>query len=177
MDKKEIFIGVDIGKKGAIVALDSRGQILGKHLIPMVKDKVIDTELLKVFEQYSEFQIFICIEEVHSIYGTSAKSNFSFGEIFGKKKMIGAVLSVHYGATFDLVPPKKWQSNIWTSTDKIFKSGKRVDTKATSLVTARRLAPNETFLATSRSRVPHDGLVDAFLIAKYTLLKYGRDAN
>lgn len=173
MGRDNLFIGVDIGKKGAVVVLDARGDIIGKHIIPMIKDKVIDTDLLAVFEQYSAFKIFICIEEVHSLYGMSAKSNFSFGELYGKKKMIGAILSSHYGATFDLITPKKWQAQIWTSTDKVFKSGKKVDTKNTSLVAAKRLAPNESFLASSRSRVPHDGIVDAFLIARYSLLKYG----
>ena len=41
----------------------------------------------------------------------------------------------------------------------------KTDTKATSLNAARRIFPGETFLATPRSKKPHDGLVDAALIA------------
>ena len=171
MRKKRVFIGVDIGKKGAIVAIHENG-LVNKHTIPVIGDKVLDTELFKIFEEYQEYEVFVCLEEVHSLFGMSAKSNFSFGELYGKKKMIGAVCSYLYGFTLDFVPPKKWQAQMWTTTDKVFKTGKKVDTKKTSLVAANRLLPGEAFLATTRSRVAHDGLVDAYLIAMYCKLKY-----
>jgi hypothetical protein len=37
------------------------------------------------------------------------------------------------------------------------------------LAKANELAPDETWLATKRSSTPHDGMVDAFLIARYYL--------
>jgi hypothetical protein len=86
--------------------------------------------------------------------------------------MIGAVMSYLYGATLDLVQPKKWQADIWANVDKIYKTGKKIDTKKTSLMAAKRLFPNESFLATSRSRVPHDGIVDAALIAQYCKIRF-----
>ncbi len=43
----------------------------------------------------------------------------------------------------------------------------KTDTKAMSLVAAQRIFPNESFLATERSSVPHDGLVDAALICEF----------
>lgn len=48
----------------------------------------------------------------------------------------------------------------------------KVDTKATSLLAAKRLFPEETFLATTRSKVPHDGIVDAVLIGLYCVRKF-----
>lgn len=48
----------------------------------------------------------------------------------------------------------------------------KVDTKATSLLAAKRLFPDETFLATQRSKVPHDGIVDAVLIGLYCVRKF-----
>lgn len=42
-------------------------------------------------------------------------------------------------------------------------------TKVIALALANELAPDETWLATKRSSIPHDGMVDAFLIARYFL--------
>jgi hypothetical protein len=42
-------------------------------------------------------------------------------------------------------------------------------TKVLALAKASELAPDETWLATKRSSTPHDGMVDAFLIARYFL--------
>jgi hypothetical protein len=40
-------------------------------------------------------------------------------------------------------------------------------TKQVALETAQNLEPSENWLKNKRCRVPHDGLVDAFLIAHY----------
>ena len=42
----------------------------------------------------------------------------------------------------------------------------KVDTKATSLTAAKRLWPGDGFLASPKSKVAHDGIVDAMLIAE-----------
>jgi hypothetical protein len=44
-------------------------------------------------------------------------------------------------------------------------------TKEYALNKVKQLWPDETFLATKRSSVPHDGMVDAALIAEYGRLK------
>jgi hypothetical protein len=41
------------------------------------------------------------------------------------------------------------------------------DTKPAALAKAKQLWPAETWLATNRSTKPHDGLVDAALIAEF----------
>jgi len=42
-------------------------------------------------------------------------------------------------------------------------------TKVLALAKANELAPDETWLASKRCTTPHDGMVDAFLIARYFL--------
>lgn len=168
-----IYIGVDIGATGGVVVLKESGEVI-THTIPAIKGKVVDIDLFRIFAEYSEYNMFIMLEDVHSLFGMSAKSNFSFGSTFGKKLMIGAICGHLYDAKLDLVAPKKWQAEVWSSVDKIYKTGKKIDTKKTSLMASKRLFPNETFLATKRSRVPHDGLVDAALIALYCKMKYSR---
>jgi hypothetical protein len=40
-------------------------------------------------------------------------------------------------------------------------------TKVAALASANKLWPTERWLATTRSKTPHDGMVDAALIARY----------
>lgn len=44
---------------------------------------------------------------------------------------------------------------------------KKGETKVAALKAARKIWPEENWLATNRSKVPHDGLVDAALIAEF----------
>ena len=166
----KVYIGIDVGKKGGIAVKSPRQSELMLMTIPRIKDKVDLRALVELFEDIlmegDEFMV--AIEDVHSLFGMSAKSNFSFGEIKGIK--IGILNAL--GFPYELVPPKTWQKEIWTSADMVYKTGKKVDTKATALVAAKRLFPNESFLATSRSSVPHDGLVDAALILEYCERKF-----
>jgi hypothetical protein len=45
------------------------------------------------------------------------------------------------------------------------------ETKRAASELARRLWPDESFFATERCKTPHDGLVDAALIAEYARRK------
>ena len=60
--------------------------------------------------------------------------------------------------------------------EKIYKAGSKtkVDTKAMALVAAKRLFPKVNLMMTSKSTVPHDGLVDALLMAEYARRKFPR---
>jgi len=144
------YAGIDIGANGGIAVL-SDGKLIYKKL-GEVKDWI---NLLKS-------PIIVAIEDLHSIYGSSAKSNFGFGVNNG---IVQGALQCK-GIDYFKVPPKTWQKYIWMSQD-LVKFGTKVDTKATSLNAARRLYPDEQFLASSRSSVPHDGIVDAVLLATY----------
>ena len=59
---------------------------------------------------------------------------------------------------------------------KIFKTGSKtkVDTKAMALMAAKRLFPKVNLIMTERSTTPHDGLVDALLMAEYARRKFPR---
>jgi len=66
---------------------------------------------------------------------------------------------------WERITPKAWQR-------KLIPGCKTGDTKARALEAAGRIWPHETFLASPRCRVPHDGLIDAALIAEF-----GRRSN
>lgn len=169
---KEIAIGIDVGKKGAIAFISKDKKEKGYFQIPLIKSKEIDiTALSGIFNDLAlDYDIgFVGIEDVHSVFGASAKANFQFGRCLGLLEG----MTIAYTMPFSKVKPKDWQKEMWEGVTKILVSGKKkVDTKATSLVAAQRLFPGEKFLATARSSVPHDGIVDALLIAEYCRRKF-----
>lgn len=111
------------------------------------------------------------IEEVHAIFGSSAKATFSFGEIYGSIK----AFFMAAGIPLHLVQPKKWQLEIWTNSDKVFmykpdKTGKVkkiVDTKKTSINAAMRIFPGVDLRRTKKCKNVDDNKCDSLLIAEY----------
>jgi hypothetical protein len=165
-----IHLGIDPGKDGGVSAIHPNGKV---ELFRMPKiGKITDLhELHLILFGLTRENHLVCLEDVSSIPGASAGSNFAFGE---NKGHIEGLL-VGMGASYQKVAPKAWQKVCWEGVPLMKKScGKKNDTKAMSLVAAKRLFPGESFLASARSSVPHDGLVDAALIAKYGQIKYGK---
>lgn len=180
-----VRIGVDIGGLGAI-AFFVEGNLQKYYAMPQVEKRPDIQAFMAILLRHvtAEDDVHAVIEDLHSIFGTSAKSNFQFGWINGVVETALVALSIPYTK----VMPKKWQKSIWegvrpveiisyekkqkgiSAEPKLNKDGTikhKIDTKATSLLAAKRLFPEETFLATTRSSVPHDGIVDAVLIGEY----------
>lgn len=76
------------------------------------------------------------------------------------------------GFAYTKVIPKERQKVMWQGVSPVYKSGKSVDTKATSLLAAKRLFPNEDLRKSERASKPHDGIVDALLMAEYCRRKF-----
>lgn len=162
-------VSIDPGANGGVAVFDS-GILQTLHVIPKVKDKIDYNELFSLLNNLTDDElgsdVTVVLEEVHSVFGASAKSNFSFGHINGV--LLGMVVSL--GVPYVLVQPKEWQKSVWANQDKVYKPGKAkqtVDTKATSLLAAKRLFPKTDFTKSAKSTVPHDGLIDAALIGKW----------
>jgi len=165
----KVFLGIDPGSKGFLTLIN--GNNIEYWAIPTIKNKVDYQELSKIFYNLFmkyEDNIHVVLEDVHSIFGASSKSTFSFGHIQG---FIEGCLS-SFQLPYTKVQPKKWQKLAWEGIPLIKKpstSGKTqvTDTKAMSLMAAKRLFPKEDLRATERSKVPHDGKIDSLLIAYY----------
>jgi len=186
------IIGVDPGLKGALVLLHD-GEVQDKVAIPII-GKIFDlNEFTAILEEWTDFDgdidkdCHIFIEDVHAIFGSSAAATFTFGFVVGSIQAIVSTLGVPY----TLVQPKKWQKVIYqgipemrnapkklTKAELVDKAlGKKVrtpkakgslNTKAMSLVAAKRLFPNVDLRKnTTRCTVAHDGIVDALLIADW----------
>lgn len=166
--EKKYFLGVDSGKKGAFVLLDKSGNIAYKTPIFMDDSNEYDLDRInKYIYDYKDYIFKSGLEEVHSIFGTTKSTAFKMG--FGLGILKGIFAANNLDTLFPA--PKEWQNVVWEEI--IYEEGskKTKDTKATSLLNANRIFPEETFLASSRSSKPHDGIVDAALIAYYVKLK------
>lgn len=171
----KIFVGIDPGKAGAISFLNEEGKVLFTELVPVIGKEYDKHKMFKIFDEYGVENIkHVVIEDVHATSLAGSSSSFEFG--FGKALWEMAVCAHNIPHT--LVQPKAWQKETWEGVTKIMKPLKAgqvkpsVDNKATSLVAAKRLFPGQTFLATPRSKVPNDGLVDATLMAEYCRRKF-----
>lgn len=156
-----MIIGIDPGYSGGIAFMRPSGEVVSLHTVPLDKDGDVNfIGLLQIMASVKGGDT-IVIEDVHSIFGAAAKANFQFGRVCGILRAIAEFT----GANIIMVPPKAWQSRIWEESD-IVKKGKKRDTKATSLNAATRLYPDLDFRKSSKATKPHDGLVDAVLIAR-----------
>lgn len=184
--------GADPGKNGAIVLLNAEANAFGKDDVicfPTKVDKYGRVDVEKIYENlkpYLKDIVMYIQEDIHSIFGTSAGSNFSFGDANGSLRSAVFVALKSAGNNdykFALVQPKVWQKLAWrndeiirevwmdakTKQPKTKPSGEnkmKICTKETSMNAAHRIFPETSFVM-PRCRTEHDGCVDAALIAYY----------
>lgn len=173
---EKIVIGCDPGSKGFLASVRPDGII---DFCPIKDSRITDLNNW-IFKQINtasnyEWDVIAVVEEVHAIFGSSAKATFSFGEVFGMIKglIYGNMISLH------LVPPKVWQKEIWVNSDMVYEYKKRedgttrraVDTKKTSMNAAARLFPHVDFRKNAKCKNIDDNKVDCLLIAEYARRK------
>lgn len=140
------IIGIDPGRTGYVVQLDTETREATYMSIPYRHDKLIDYDKLNA--AFPDLTIDVWIEKLRgrSVWGSSVC--FKFGTNNG---LIRAWL---YNRPFREVDPKNWQAIAHRKTDK--------DTaKIKSWLAFKAINPNSTI---GKSK---DGLIDAFHIAAY----------
>ena len=169
-----IALGIDPGGSGylAVLNADSR-EFVGSYALSFFPDGQFDAQaasvwLHQVIKDNDGVVTRCCLEEVHAIFGSSAKSTFQFGRTFGALETFLTAV----GISFKPVPPKSWQKKLWDGIKPVLKGGK-LDTKAVSLSAAKKLFPLVDFRpngCTDRCKKADDNKVDAVLIAYYSCL-------
>jgi hypothetical protein len=158
-------IGIDPGSKGYMTVMHGKDIFTFALKDESALETFVRLKALKATAD--EDGISAVMEEVHAIFGASAKSTFNFGEVFGLLKGLLIAADIPY----TLVPPKTWQSEIWINDDKVYRykrDGKKmVDTKNTSINAARRLFPDIDLRRNERCRNIDDNLADSLLICEY----------
>jgi hypothetical protein len=145
-----LIAGIDPGKSGAL-AIVQDGKIIDYALLANVVPRywLLERKCKIVY-----------IEQAQSFPKQGIASAFNYGRDFGY--MLGTLAGS--GMIIHLVRPAVWAKRIHQGSPKID------DAKERSLWCARHLWPEKSFLATERSSKPHDGLIDAALIAHYGYL-------
>ncbi len=168
MEKKgKVWLGIDPGKSGSIAGINEEGTLtyyktptIGKEY-----DKQCMVDLLKTSSD--NYNVHVVLENINSHSALGRQSAFVMGKGVALWEMALVALKIPH----TMINPKIWQKEMWQGIQ-IQKKGKKKDAKSTSLLAAKRLFPNETFLATERSSVPHDGIVDAVLMAEFCRRKF-----
>jgi hypothetical protein len=154
-----LIIGIDNGLDGGLCAISRcSGSVIDKIAMPtkwVSKKREIDVAVIKQWILDLNTPFVLAVEEplVHAKSSQAVRSMaLSFGKLMG--------LAESHGYETFRVSVHKWQKIMLGYRPKGM-------TKKVALVRAEDLAPQENWLKNKRCRKPHDGMVDAFLIARY----------
>jgi len=167
------YIGIDIGKKGGIAVISS--DEITTYPIPLIKDELSYSDLFDLIEHIqltdlakANGDIHIVFEKLGVIFGTSKITAFSMGYQSGAIEMIAIALKIPYTK----VPAKQWQKEMFQGVEIIKKPGRtNNDTKAMALIAVNRIFPKQKLTFGTKATKPHDGLIDALLMAQYAKRK------
>lgn len=156
-----IYIGVDGGISGALVALSDVSGVSPIAMISMpaeAKKRGNQVDILKVWEWLEPFShgegLTVVVEKPNNAQTPSTAA--SMADSFGVIRALLALKRIRHV----FISPQRWQKAMLPNCQ----TGQ---TKTYALTVAKQLWPNETFLATPRSKVPHPGIVDALLIGEF----------
>lgn len=154
-----LVCGIDPGKDGAVAVLDTRDRgvvFLGTTPTVRIGKTKRDYNVGGMRNILSSLEIKMCfIEKQQAFPGQGRSSALNLGMGFGLwLGLLGGLKIPH-----DVISPRSWTSEILRDSPG--------EGKARNIKAAMMLFPDQTLLASERSRKPHDGLADALLIAEY----------
>jgi len=154
-----MIVGIDNGLDGGLCAISAfNGVLIAKTAMPCQqrsKKREVDTRKVNEWLLNLNTPFVLAIEEPLA-HAKSSQAVRSMAISFGK--LIGMAECKDYEVA--RVSVQKWQRKMLGFVPKGM-------TKIAALNTAERLAPEENWLKNKRCRTPHDGMIDAFLIARY----------
>lgn len=159
-------VGIDPGLDGGLTLMsDSSASPIVVHSMPMptiggAKGKrMISLGGVRNFLLMAKPGL-VVIERVGAMPGQGVSSMWNFGH--GVGVIEGIVFALDLPALFVL--PQAWQ--------KVVLKGLPKDMAKPSQLFCQRTFPNVNWLATERSRVPHDGMTDSCCLAYYGLTQH-----
>jgi len=164
--KIRIIMAFDPGISGGYAIFDgsvvvARGRMPIDKNLKNKKSTINLTEVRKLMINYKPDVVVLERQAPRPGEGVSSAwtSGYNFGLLF-------AMASV-YADNVALVAPRTWATKLHETESTL------EDAKARSLQVAKKFFPSEDFLATKRSSKPHEGIIDALLIA-YWYKEYGQ---
>lgn len=151
-----MILGIDPGQTGGLVVLDEKGDLLDKLVMPTIGSH-IDLKLLHVWLTADDPFSHCFIEKSQPMPRQGVSSVFKYGRTFG---MIEALVSAA-GIPYEMVTPQKWTKEMHKGIEK------SIPPKDRSRIALSRLFPEVDLRVSERAKKPHEGLMDALLIAEY----------
>ena len=165
MNANQLYIGIDCGLDGALAKLDKSGRIL--ELLRMStlkkgKGRKIDIATLSDYLHHQSHTgaLTVIIEDPGG-HAPSAAGLRSMTYSFAVTEAACVIGRIRY----ELVMARRWQAEYWTRPK--MPKGAKFDTKAAALDAARKLWPAQDWTHSERAQKPHEGFVDAALIAEW----------
>lgn len=172
-----IFVGVDPGNNGAFSIVTESGHLVKTWAMPKNGSKFDPHGIGEWFRNLNSYCTRNKLTPVFGLEKTFAYSE-DYKQNFDPLRKIEGIVSMHnYGIGFGvllgavvylgykhhLLSPKTWQGEMWHGVDPRKKS------KEKSLDIFKRIWPDDLSLVQlgERTNRPHDGAVDAALIAEY----------
>lgn len=150
-----MILGIDPGKNGALCFYYNDKDYNLYQMPPVFA--INEMETIFANEQVPEK---VYIEKAHAMPKQGVSSMFNYGMHYGW--VLGYLQSKDLQVIE--VPPQTWCKFAHQGVTQYTGTGSG---KKKSLEASMKLFPNERFLATDRSSKPHDGYIDATLIAYY----------
>lgn len=170
-ESNKMWVGIDPGADGVIATYHNDWKF---YPMPKIGDKVDVNQLGKIFKEISRYEsVHVVIEDIHAIFGASAKSTFNFGWISG---IIEGML-VSNSIPFTKIQPKTWQKEMFQGVpvqQKLSSTGKTMvnNPKLMAEIAAKRLYPDIDLRRTDRCKKSDENKVDALLIATFCKRKF-----
>jgi len=154
-----LIVGIDNGLDGGLCSISKcTGTVIDKIVMPtkwVCKKREVDTYKIKqwLLDLHTPFTLAIEEPLAHAKSSQAVRSMaLSFGKIVG--------MAEAYDYDIERVSVHKWQKVMLGFRPKGM-------TKKVALSKAQEIAPEECWIKNKRCRKAHDGMVDAFLIARY----------
>ncbi len=150
---RKIIIGIDPGKKGAIVVV--RSEFIDCYSMPLIGKDLDEKEINRILDlsHREGHKVIAFIEKVHAMPGQGVTSMFNFGMGYGMLRMALTANSIPY----QLVTPQAWK--------KVILAGLSKDKSEAINYIARKYP--DVNLMPGRKRVLDSGIADALCIAEY----------
>lgn len=167
-----MFIGIDNGLNGGIAVLAADGSILATYVMPRgtgprgkgMEANIVDARAFSsILGAHLECD-HIAIERPAGSQDVNAVQ--SMADSFATCRTI----ILCRGKTLRALTAYEWQRSFWPAPPRAKKGAPKLpkfDTKLAAAVASRKIWPDRVFLATPRSVVGHDGIIDACLIAEH----------
>ena len=156
-----VYVGIDPGQSGALVAISEEGRLIAAHRTPLFHGMFDVRAAAAIFESLP--RPFVALIEAAIPTGRSKTAYADSGFLAIKRSIAGWRAATR--ETIPSVSPRQWQS-------RVLEGIPGETTKEQSVEWCRRALP-ELNLLPGKCRNPHDGLADAACLAEYFRLCKG----